>query len=109
LDFIGIAIWTIGFIIENVADYEKSVFRANPENKGKWITKGLWKYSRHPNYFGEWVLVKQIICYFYFEINRFFFFQHQKKWSGMTLLSASAFSQWYHWIGLICPFWVLVF
>jgi len=52
-DYIGWGIWTIGFIFEVVADAQKSIFRANPQNKGKFITSGLWSISRHPNYFGE--------------------------------------------------------
>jgi len=44
----------VGFIIEVVADWQKSVFSA--QKTGKWIDVGLWRYSRHPNYFGEIVL-----------------------------------------------------
>jgi steroid 5-alpha reductase family enzyme len=54
--FAGIAIWIIGFSIEVVADTQKSRFRANPENMGRFISHGLWGWSRHPNYFGEIVL-----------------------------------------------------
>lgn len=50
---IGIALWAMGLLIETVADYQKYTFINNPNNAGKWIEKGLWKYSRHPNYFGE--------------------------------------------------------
>jgi steroid 5-alpha reductase family enzyme len=50
---IGIIIWFKGFIIEAVADQQKANFNANPKNKGHWIAVGVWKYSRHPNYFGE--------------------------------------------------------
>ena len=42
-----------GFIIEIVADYQKTLFRNNIVNKNKFITSGLWSYSRHPNYLGE--------------------------------------------------------
>ncbi|GMH89791.1 hypothetical protein TL16_g11567 [Triparma laevis f. inornata] len=52
-DFIGYAIWMLGFAIEVVADKQKGWFAANPANKGKWIDEGLWYYSRHPNYLGE--------------------------------------------------------
>jgi len=52
-DAIGLAIWLAGFVIETVADYQKFVFRSDPANKGRFIRDGVWKYSRHPNYFGE--------------------------------------------------------
>jgi steroid 5-alpha reductase family enzyme len=54
--FIGISIFFIGFIIEVIADNQKSKFRSIPSNKDKFITTGLWKYSRHPNYLGEIIL-----------------------------------------------------
>lgn len=54
--YAGVAIWLVGFSIESLADYQKGRFRSNPENKGKFITSGLWSCSRHPNYFGEIVL-----------------------------------------------------
>jgi steroid 5-alpha reductase family enzyme len=53
---IGLLVWIIGFGIETTADAQKNRFRANPENKGKFIDSGLWARSRHPNYFGEIVL-----------------------------------------------------
>lgn len=53
LDFLGITIWVVGFIFESVGDYQLSKFISNPANKGKIIQTGFWKYSRHPNYFGE--------------------------------------------------------
>jgi len=52
-NIIGGLIWSAGLIIETLADWQKFVFKSNPENKRKWIQSGLWKYSRHPNYFGE--------------------------------------------------------
>ncbi|MEM6819688.1 MAG: DUF1295 domain-containing protein [Pseudomonadota bacterium] len=54
--YFGIAVWLIGFIIEVVSDRQKSRFRENPKNAGKFIDVGLWSKSRHPNYFGEIVL-----------------------------------------------------
>ena len=50
----GLCLWILGFIIENIADYQKIKF--NVVNKGKFINIGLWSISRHPNYFGEIVL-----------------------------------------------------
>ena len=46
----------VGFTIEVIADYQKTVFRSDPGNKNKFIKSGLWSRSRHPNYFGEIIL-----------------------------------------------------
>ena len=54
--YTGLALFILGFAIEVMADMEKSAFKANQENKDKFITTGLWARSRHPNYFGEIVL-----------------------------------------------------
>lgn len=51
--YIGIVIWIIGFLFESIADMQLKSFKADPKNKGRILTTGLWKYSRHPNYFGE--------------------------------------------------------
>lgn len=53
LDFVGLIIWIGGFFFESVGDKQLAVFIKNPENKGKLMRGGLWKYTRHPNYFGE--------------------------------------------------------
>lgn len=50
---IGLYIWSIGLILETIADKQLYKFRFKKDNKGKWIDEGLWHYSRHPNYFGE--------------------------------------------------------
>lgn len=50
---IGTMVWITGFICESVADTQLKKFLAHPENKGHIMQSGLWKYSRHPNYFGE--------------------------------------------------------
>jgi len=52
-NLIGILIWMIGYYFEVVADRQLKKFISNPKNKGKIMQKGLWAYSRHPNYFGE--------------------------------------------------------
>jgi len=56
LDFVGFFIWSLGFILESVSDFQKNRFRKDSSNKGKFIQSGLWRYSRHPNYFGESLL-----------------------------------------------------
>ena len=79
---VGIAIWTIGILIEIVADQQKSAFRADPANKGKFINTGLWAWSRHPNYFGEIVL-----------------------WTGMAIVAVPVLQGW-QWATLISPVFV---
>ena len=74
---IGLIIWLIGFSIEAVADRQLRDFIRNPEHKGQLMTQGLWRYSRHPNYFGELTL-----------------------WWGVGVI---ALSVPYGWIGLIGP------
>lgn len=51
--YLGVVTWVSGILIEAVSDQQKFNFKNNPENKNKWIETGIWKYSRHPNYFGE--------------------------------------------------------
>ncbi len=48
--------WIVGLVLETVSDFQKLFFKADKANKGKWCDVGLWKYSRHPNYFGEILL-----------------------------------------------------
>ncbi|EOA34389.1 hypothetical protein CARUB_v10021916mg [Capsella rubella] len=57
-DVIGWTMWVFGFLIEAAADQQKLSFKNSPENRGKWCDVGVWKYSRHPNYFGE------LICFY---------------------------------------------
>ena len=52
-DGVAAAAWLVGFVVEATADVQKFAFRLPAENKEKFITTGLWRYSRHPNYFGE--------------------------------------------------------
>jgi steroid 5-alpha reductase family enzyme len=53
LDFLGIAVWVVGFLFESVGDLQLDRFIEDPKNRGKIIDRGLWRYTRHPNYFGE--------------------------------------------------------
>jgi steroid 5-alpha reductase family enzyme len=53
LDWVGVAVWSIGFFWEAVSDYQLTRFLKDPANKGGVLRTGLWRYSRHPNYFGE--------------------------------------------------------
>ncbi len=53
LDYLAVLIWLIGIGFEAIGDYQMSRFKANSSNKGKVLNHGLWKYTRHPNYFGD--------------------------------------------------------
>lgn len=53
LDYLGIAIWLFGFAFEAGGDYQLARFKSDPKNKGKVLNSGFWKYTRHPNYFGD--------------------------------------------------------
>ena len=53
LDGLGVLIWCVGFFFESVADFQLAQFKKEPKHRGKIIQSGLWRYSRHPNYFGE--------------------------------------------------------
>jgi len=78
LGMAGVGVWAIGFAFEVIADLEKSRFTADPANRGRFITTGLWSLSRHPNYFGEivlWVGVAMIA------------FPSLAGWSLLTLIS----------------------
>ena len=77
VSWLGAAVWAVGFGFEAVGDAQLRRFRADPANAGKVLDRGLWRYTRHPNYFGDAMV-----------------------WFGLWLLACS------HWIGLIlvaCP------
>lgn len=56
IDYIGFALFVLGFLVEIVSDYQKLKFRSISSNKEKYICSGMWSISRHPNYFGEILL-----------------------------------------------------
>lgn len=75
LDILGLLVWIFGFYFESVGDYQLKQFISNPENKGKVLSTGLWKYTRHPNYFGEvtqwwgiWIISLSLFPYGFFAI-----------------------------------------
>lgn len=80
---IGLTMWVAGFAIEIIADNQKSQFRADPKNAGRFITTGLWAWSRHPNYFGEILL-----------------------WTGITVASLPLLVGW-QWVTIISPIFVI--
>lgn len=81
---IGIVVWVGGFAIEALADRQKSAFKRDPANSGRFITSGLWAWSRHPNYFGEIVL-----------------------WIGIAIMALPVLSGW-RWVTLISPVFVFL-
>lgn len=82
--YIGLLIFVIGFIIEVIADHQKTVFRKDINNKDNFISTGLWSYSRHPNYFGEILL-----------------------WFGVAIMSFSSLQD-LQYLTLISPIFVYV-
>ncbi len=53
ISLVGLMVWIVGFFFEAIGDYELKQFISKPTNKGKLMQSGLWRYTRHPNYFGE--------------------------------------------------------
>lgn len=53
LDWAGAAVWVIGFLFESIGDLQLARFRGDPTNAGRVMDRGLWRYTRHPNYFGD--------------------------------------------------------
>lgn len=53
LDYLAILVWAIGFFFEAVGDWQMARFKADPANKGQVLDRGVWRYTRHPNYFGD--------------------------------------------------------
>ncbi len=51
--WLGVAVWSAGFVFESVGDRQLSAFRAGPDSSGQVLDTGLWRYTRHPNYFGD--------------------------------------------------------
>lgn len=84
LDGLGLLVWLAGLAVEQVADAQKSAFRADPAHRGEFIRSGVWAWSRHPNYAGEIVL-----------------------WVGVLLVAASALHGW-QWVGLLSPVFVIL-
>jgi steroid 5-alpha reductase family enzyme len=56
LDAIGIGLWMVGLSFETIGDWQLARFKANPKNSGRVMDRGLWRYTRHPNYFGDFCI-----------------------------------------------------
>jgi len=83
VDIVGVVVFALGFILESVADMQKFNFRQNKENRNRWCDVGVWKWSRHPNYYGE-ILV----------------------WLGMFVLSTSILHDW-KWVAVLSPIFII--
>ncbi len=79
---VGTVVWVLGFGLEAMADQQKSAFRKDPANTGRFIASGLWSWSRHPNYFGEIML-----------------------WTGIAIMAVPVLSGW-RWVALVSPLFV---
>lgn len=53
MDGLSFGLWSIGFLFESVGDWQLAPFRSNPEHRGKLLTHGLWRTTRHPKTFGD--------------------------------------------------------
>lgn len=56
VEWIGIAIWLVGYLFQAIGDWQLEVFKRDPKNSGKLMQSGLWNFTRHPNYFGEAIM-----------------------------------------------------
>ena len=56
LDYAALALWCLGFVFEAGGDFQLTRFKANPSNQGRVMDQGLWRYTRHPNYFGDFCI-----------------------------------------------------
>ena len=56
LTILGVACWLVGFMFESIGDWQLAAFKADPKNKGQVMNRGLWRYTRHPNYFGDFMV-----------------------------------------------------
>jgi steroid 5-alpha reductase family enzyme len=81
LEWLGLGVWLAGWVCESVADRQLAAFRRDPARAGQVCDRGLWAWSRHPNYFGEWLI-----------------------WVGFALIALAA--PW-GWLGLIAPLGIL--
>lgn len=84
LDGAAVALWVVGFAFETIGDLQLARFRADPGNMGKVLDRGLWRYTRHPNYFGDAV-----------------------QWWAYYLVAAAAGSWWTFFSPLLMTFLLL--
>ncbi|KAJ8903617.1 hypothetical protein NDN08_004719 [Rhodosorus marinus] len=83
-DIIGWIMWSIGFFFEAVGDVQKTLFKVKPEGKGTWCNAGLWTYTRHPNYFGEFMM-----------------------WWGLFVAGAAVYGNTWRWVSILSPVFLM--
>ncbi|HEY1066101.1 MAG TPA: DUF1295 domain-containing protein [Pirellulales bacterium] len=71
LDAVGVLLWAVGLCFETVGDWQLARFKSDPQNGGRVMDRGLWRYTRHPNYFGDFCV-----------------------WWGLYLIAASGGAAW---------------
>lgn len=81
----GLLLWCLGFFFETVGDYQLSRFKADPARRGQVLSTGLWRYTRHPNYFGE-------LC----------------QWWGLFIIALEAPWAWCGIIGPLVYSWLVI-
>jgi steroid 5-alpha reductase family enzyme len=85
LSALGTLLWLVGFFFEAVGDHQLSRFKADPENRGRVMEQGLWRYTRHPNYFGE-------LC----------------QWWGLFVIALEAPWAWLGIVGPVAYSWLVI-
>lgn len=82
---VGVILWSAGLFFEAVGDYQLARFKADPENRGRVMGQGLWRYTRHPNYFGDFLV-----------------------WWGFYFIAAESGSWWWTIIGPLLMSFLLI-
>ena len=82
---VGLVLWSIGWLFETIGDYQLARFKAQASNKGRVMSEGLWRYTRHPNYFGDFLV-----------------------WWGFYLVAAKPDSFWWTIIGPLIMSFLLI-
>ena len=83
--WLGAALWLVGLLFESIGDYQLARFKSDPTNKGRVMNRGLWRYTRHPNYFGDFLV-----------------------WWGFYLAAAQPGSWWWTLIGPVLMSFLLL-
>ena len=83
--YAGVLLWLVGLCFESIGDYQLARFKADPKNKGEVLNRGLWRYTRHPNYFGDFLV-----------------------WWGIYFVAVEQESWWWTLVGPLLMSWLLI-